>query len=184
MDNTPAYAYKTGLIVGRFQVLHKGHGDVIRKAKQICEEVVILVGSSQEAGTLKNPLSYEQRKDIIMQAFPDISVYPLPDIGVGNVGKWGDYVMEKAKEYCGKYPELAISGRESRRTSWIEDKWDMAELYIPKSIDISATKMIQFIINDEYESWRQYIEPAIADRYEEIRKSVLASENNLETRSI
>lgn len=177
-------AYKTGLIVGRFQVLHKGHGDVIRKALELCEELVILVGSSQEAGTLKNPLDYETRKSIILQAFPDTSVYPLPDIGVGNVGKWGDYVMEKAREYCGHYPDLAVSGRESRRTSWIEEKWNIAELYIPKSIDISATIMIQYILRDEYEVWKEYIEPSIISRYTEIRECVIKSENKLETSSI
>jgi len=177
-------AYKTGILVGRFQILHKGHGDMIRKAQQICEHIDIFVGSSQESGTLKNPLSFEMRKDLLAQVFPRAGIFPLPDIGVGNTYAWGDYVVGKVVDCTGGLPDLLVSGVESRRNSWLDDKWNIAQLFVPKTIDISATRMIQFMLDDDRASWEQYIEPGIAGRYEEIRNFVAASRNNLNTDSI
>ncbi|MCF0229524.1 MAG: hypothetical protein HUJ76_07545, partial [Parasporobacterium sp.] len=153
-------------------------------AMALCENTAVLVGSSQESGTLKNPLTYEKRKEFLSKVFPGLAVYPLPDIGVGNTGKWGDYVLENAVNYCGCLPDLVVSGHESRRTSWINEEWNIAELFVPKFIDISATGMIEFIINDDRKSWEEYIEPALTDEYDYIRKQVAASRNNLDTRSI
>ena len=177
-------AFDLGIIVGRFQVLHKGHGYMIRKAQAVCSELAIFVGSSQESGTLKNPLSYEMRAKILKEAFPGITVYPLPDIGVGNTYSWGEYVLENVKKNCGRLPDLTISGYESRRTSWLEEKWNIAQLIVPKIIDISATKMIQYIIDGDQQTWNRFIEPAIISMYGQIREVVLQSRDKLETMSI
>lgn len=176
--------FKLGILVGRFQVLHRGHSDMIRTAVELCERVALFVGSSQESGTLKNPLTYEMRESILRTAFGDVEIYPLPDIGVGNNCAWGEYVLQNVIEKCGKYPDLFISGRESRRISWIDDSWNIAELYVPKSIDISATKMIQFVIDDNKEEYERYIEPSIKARYDDIRRAVTASQYRLDTQSI
>lgn len=63
--------YRLALIVGRFQMLHNGHRDMISLACRMSERVCILVGSSQEAGTQKNPLSYEERKEMLSRVFSD-----------------------------------------------------------------------------------------------------------------
>lgn len=47
--------FKKGLILGRFQTLHKGHEYIIDKALDLCEEVLILIGSSDKSGTIENP---------------------------------------------------------------------------------------------------------------------------------
>jgi len=174
--------YDLGVIVGRFQILHKGHSAIISRAFELCENVAIFVGSSQESGTYKNPFTFEERKEFLLAAFPNLQIYPLPDIGVGNCLAWGDYVIENVVKSCGKAPDVFISGREERRTSWFGE--NTAEVSIPKTIDISATKMKQFIIDDDRESWDEYVEPAIANRYEYMRGIILKSKDVLETRSL
>ena len=92
MSNKP---FKTGIVVGRFQTFHKGHEFIIDKAVELCENVGILIGSSQESGTLKNPFTYETRERILKTIYGNsVEVRPLPDIGVGNNSKWGEYVLE------------------------------------------------------------------------------------------
>ena len=49
--------YNSGIIVGRFQTFHNGHKDMIDRAVELCEEVGIFIGSSQESGTFKNPVT-------------------------------------------------------------------------------------------------------------------------------
>ena len=82
--------FALGILVGRFQTLHAGHQQMIETALSLCARVGIFVGSSQESGTRKNPFPYELRRKMLENLFGDrISIYPLPDIGVGNTAAWG-----------------------------------------------------------------------------------------------
>ena len=47
--------FALGILVGRFQVVHAGHEQMIRTAMALCDRVGIFIGSSQESGTSKNP---------------------------------------------------------------------------------------------------------------------------------
>lgn len=179
--------FKLGIIVGRFQTIHSGHEMMINKAVSLCDEVGIFVGSSQEQGTAKNPYSYELRERLLSKLFGDsVRIFPLPDIGVGNVSKWGDYVLEQVYERFGKYPDLLVSGKESRRISWFDnaDGMNISELYIPKSIDISASEMRDFLIDNDFEEWKKYTNPAIWDEYDFLREAVIDSKDNDETQSV
>ena len=40
--------YKLGMILGRFQIFHKGHESIINKALELCDEVIILIGSADK----------------------------------------------------------------------------------------------------------------------------------------
>ncbi|MBQ7202510.1 MAG: adenylyltransferase/cytidyltransferase family protein [Eubacterium sp.] len=183
MDNKP---YRLGLLVGRFQTLHKGHEDMIDTACVLCDRVVIMVGSAQEENTNKNPFSYEMRKEILHTAFGDkIEVYPMVDIGVGNVAKWGEYVIKCVVDSCGEMPDLLVSGKEERRIDWFDGvNIKISELYIPKTIDISATQMREFFINDDFESFKEYTNANLWDMYDKMRKIVLSSKDNLDTDSV
>ena len=47
--------YDTGLIIGHFQTFHKGHQSLVDTGLQLCDRLLILVGSAQESGTERNP---------------------------------------------------------------------------------------------------------------------------------
>lgn len=180
-------AFELGILVGRFQMLHAGHEMMIATALATCREVALFVGSSQESGTEKNPFSYELREKMLRTMFGDkIRIFPLPDIGVGNNGTWGDYVLRNVEACCGRKPDLLVSGREARRLDWFdsEEGKTVAELYIPKTIDISASALRAFLIADDYESWAGFVSPALHPLYHELRAIVMASKDNLITSSI
>lgn len=180
-------AFKLGIIVGRFQTFHTGHLDMINKACAVCERVAVFVGSSQESGTLKNPFPYEARKRMLQKIFVDrVQIFPLPDIGVGNSAKWGDYVLQNVRARFGKTPDLLVSGKEERRISWFDSAAGVrvAELYVPKTVDISATRMREFFIEDDEAAWRRYTPQALWDDYAAMRQTVLAAKDHLETDSI
>lgn len=179
--------YSLGLLVGRFQGVHLGHQMMIDTALSICGEVCVLIGSSQEEKTAKNPFSYELRRKMLQKIYGDrIKVFPLPDIGVGNCAAWGEYVTGKVVEYCGRRPDILVSGKEQRRASWLEGKEgaSVAELYIPKTIDVSASKMREYFIADDRAAWESFCAPAIRDMYPALRNIVLESLENTETKSI
>lgn len=179
--------YRLGILVGRFQTLHTGHEMIIQKAIELCDEVGIFVGSSQESGTNKNPFTFELRKEILENVFGDrVKIYPLPDLGVGNVSAWGDYVLEHVLSRFGRYPDLLVSGKEERRVDWFDNAAELAisELYVPKSVDISASYMRELFVLDNEEGWREFTNPANWHEYSKLRQIVLDSKDNLETKSI
>lgn len=179
--------YKLGIIVGRFQTFHAGHEEIIRKAVAVCQQVAIFVGSSQESGTAKNPFSYQMRESILKKVFGnEVNIYPLPDIGVGNNSKWGDYVLENVYNRCGMAPELIVSGKEERRISWLDSEQGkkVAEMYIPKTIEVSATQMRNYLINGEFEQWKKYTNPNLWDEYDTLRNIVNSCKDNLDTASM
>lgn len=180
-------AFSLGILVGRFQMLHTGHEMMIRTALATCRRVALFVGSSQESGTEKNPFSYELREKMLRTMFgSSIEIYPLPDIGVGNNGTWGDYVLQNVENRCGCGPDLLVSGREERRLDWFdcEKGKSVSELYIPKTIEISASALRSLLIADDFEGWAGFVSPALHPLYPELRAIVMASKDNTQTASI
>lgn len=63
--------HKTGIIVGRFQPVHKGHISLITKAASMCEKLVIVIGSENSKFTIHNPWTVDERIAMISAAIPE-----------------------------------------------------------------------------------------------------------------
>lgn len=182
------YAYPVGLVVGRFQMFHNGHEHMIRSALDICDTVLVFIGSAQEHNTQKNPYSYMRRLYILQKIFEKeiksrrLIIQPLNDIGVGNTTKWGDYVLKTAREVYGLNPHIMISGKEDRRESWFNDELD--ELFIPRVYDVSATALRLAMLRDDREFWKKNVPQVIWDEYDDLRRLLIAAQENAETASI
>ena len=179
--------FSLGILVGRFQVVPAGHEQLIRTALSLCRRVGIFVGSSQESGTSTNPFPYEIRRQLLRNLFGDaVEIYPLPDIGVGNTAAWGDYVLQNVRTRFDCLPDLLVAGKESRRLDWFDSVLGgrIAELYIPKTIAISASQMRIFLIEDDRARWERYVSPENHALYPILREMALASQAHSETESI
>ena len=184
MENKP---YRLGITVGRFQTFHNGHKFMIDKAVALCDSVGVFIGSSQESGTAKNPFDYATRERLLKKIYGGaVQVYPLPDIGVGNNSRWGDYVIDNVIERFGETPDLLVSGKEDRRIDWFDSikALTIAELYVPKIIDISATQMREYFLSGDVETWKRFSDPALWDEFDTLKRLVEAAQGNTETASI
>ena len=184
MENKP---YRLGITVGRFQTFHNGHKFMIDKAVALCDSVGVFIGSSQESGTAKNPFDYETRRRLLKKIYGDtVRVFPLPDIGVGNNARWGDYVIGNVEECFGELPDLLVSGKEERRIDWFDSirALSIAELYVPKIIDISASQMREYFLSGNVEAWKRFSDPALWDEFDTLKRIVEAAQGNTETASI
>ena len=99
-------------------------------------------------------------------------------------GKIG--VLENVMQRFGRMPDLLVSGKEARRLDWFDSVAGVriAELYIPKTVEISASQMRQFLVRDDRESWERYVNPKMHALYPELRALVLASQGNKDTMSV
>lgn len=74
-----------GLIVGRFQPLHKGHLSVIREALSKCDDLVVVIGSAEDSHTEKNPFTAGERFQMLLSSLgPEerarILIVPIRDV--------------------------------------------------------------------------------------------------------
>lgn len=180
--------FKLGIVVGRFQIVHKGHEEIIGRGIELCDKFVVYIGSSQESNTEKNPYTFEFRKKVLEKIYGDkIIIKPLPDCGLGNNNYWGKYVLQNVMNDFGSYPDLIVSGNEARRQSWFngEDMVAISELIVSKSkIMTSSSDLKEYMFNNDKELWQFFTNPKIHNMYEEMRKLYLSCRTNTQTRSI
>jgi len=97
---------KSVLYVGRFQLFHKGHLEVVEfiDAAPDIDQIVIAIGSSQFDHTKKspkwpwanNPFTYEERKEMVQKSIGGITksytILPVPDYF--DYDKWFAHIQE------------------------------------------------------------------------------------------
>lgn len=173
--------YDSGLIVGRFQTFHKGHQSLVTTALNLCDRVLILVGSSQESGTMRNPFNIATRINIIRNVYPNeprIHIYGLADLTNEDdiTHDWGRYLLKNVDAYLFKAPELMIYGNDEARSKWFdpEDIKDTAEFIMPRSrLPISATMLRKLMIDDNRREWMKWVDPKMHKMYDMLRAELM-----------
>lgn len=161
-----------GLILGRFQLFHKGHQQLIDKALSECDKVLVFIGSAEKSGTKQNPFTYELRAKLINEIYGDkIILKPLNDLGVGNVHAWGDYVFKNALKYLDRV-DIIYFGGEVKHELWYSEEYSKNtkfEVFDRKEIPISASLIREAIINDDYNTFEKFTDPKIHKFYDELK---------------
>ena len=72
----------TGVIVGRFQIddLHEGHYDLLKTVSDSHDRMLVIIGLSPCRCTVNNPLDFDTRRRMLMEAFPDAKVGYVEDM--------------------------------------------------------------------------------------------------------
>lgn len=82
-----------GLVIGRFQPLHKGHEALIKAAIEDCVDVTVGIGSSTAKPSVQDPFSLDERKAMIHAVFGDqVRIVAIPDIH--DPPNYADHVFE------------------------------------------------------------------------------------------
>ena len=59
------------VFIGRFQPFHLGHKAVIDRALELSQRVIVLVGSASRPRSLRNPFTWQERAQMILNAYPE-----------------------------------------------------------------------------------------------------------------
>lgn len=130
--------YKCVVLIGRFEPTHRGHLANFLQATEIADKVIILVGSSFQPRTPKNPFKFDERMQMIASSIlserPDanVGIYPLRDFKYSN----NSWIAEVQKIVKSDSPDvadkdIAIMGYDKDETSWYNHafpEWDFVEL--------------------------------------------------------
>lgn len=173
--------YDVGLICGRFQTFHKGHEKLVNTGLMLCDRVLILIGSSQECGTERNPLNINTRTKMLKTIYgdsPNIMIYGLSDMTNENdiCPEWGKYLLDNVDRYIYKNPEVMIYGNDESRSSWF-DKKDLkntTELIINREeLPISATMLRNLMVEDNRKEWMKWVNQKLHKMYDELRNELM-----------
>jgi len=104
-----------GLLIGRFQPFHKGHGYVIREILKEVDEIVIGIGSAQLSHSLENPFTAGERSLMISKSLLENGIknrnyiIPIPD--VNNNSMWVAHVHGLTPPFSAIYSGNALVKR-------------------------------------------------------------------------
>lgn len=182
--------YDSALIVGRFQHPHIGHEHLINSALAVSGRVLILLGSAQEVGTVRNPFSTSTRTEMIRAMYPDretVLIGEIPDLDNGDeklvTADWARHVMSMTKIHLRKIPEVMVYGGESQNTNWFSVDENisfmtrgMSELIVSRTRHvISATKMRNYLLKDEFADWSKFASQHLHKHYDRLRGELMNS---------
>lgn len=150
------------VFIGRFQPFHIGHKEVVDKALELAEKVIILVGSSFQPRTIKNPFTFEERKIMIQRAMgvgPQLIIEPLQDqryndqVWASNVQSIVQTEVVKAFGWTDKPPRGAIIGHEKDASSYylkLFPQWELVEHAINEEVHATDIRTLYFESNINY----------------------------------
>lgn len=116
---------KYGVFLGRFQPFHVGHQHIIDKIIADGLIPVIIVGSSQEYGTEKNPYHPQERVNMIQLVYPDIKIITLID----------EYCWDAWYTSLKNAIEIAVSSNLDEVTVYLHEKLEDLQDFTFRGID-------------------------------------------------
>jgi bifunctional NMN adenylyltransferase/nudix hydrolase len=181
--------YKRAVLIGRFEPLHKGHLSNFIQALDIADEVIILVGSSYQPRTPKNPFKFPERREILEQAIAEelanakydedvtpacFTILPIRDFKYSN-NSWIRQVQTVVNDTAPGVDdkEICILGYNKDDSSWYNHAfpaWDFIPLrgFVEHgSIPIDATKIRELY----FEGHMDYIHGAVPSAVFQFLKS-------------
>ena len=109
-----------GVVVGRFQTpyLHEGHRELIKHARNRCDNLLVLIGVSDAVGTDREPMDFETRKGLFLTN--DI-VLPLKDMPSDI--DWSNQI-DSIIESLGFEKAIIFGGRDNSISGYYSGKYE------------------------------------------------------------
>jgi bifunctional NMN adenylyltransferase/nudix hydrolase len=136
---------KYTVYIGRFQPFHNGHLETVKQALTQSDHLIILIGSAFSAPTIRNPFSWELRRDMISATLNaagyqnKFTLLPMRDYFYSD-NAWVAAVQEKVGLIIGPADTVALVGFNKDCTSYylkLFPKW--VTVYIEKTKVLDAT---------------------------------------------
>jgi bifunctional NMN adenylyltransferase/nudix hydrolase len=148
--------FDTIVFIGRFQPLHNAHVATLKKAYSLADQVLIVIGSAGEPSTFKNPLSAEQREDILIYAMADIDIpeqnYKIihqEDCLYSDL-KWFTEIQDKITKHTKPTDNIGIIGFEKDSSSFYLKgfpQWEYIEMPLVEHLSSTDIRNLYFIEN-------------------------------------
>jgi nicotinamide-nucleotide adenylyltransferase len=156
------------LFPGRFQPIHLGHIEVIKWTLEKFDEIIIVIGSSQESHTIMNPFSAGERIEMIRKALIEFNtplerVYtiPVPDLLMNSV--WPYHVRSYTPRFEAVVARNPLVVRLFREAGY--------EVLVPPAFNryvYNSTNIRALMISGD-ESWKERVPKSVYEFIKEIK---------------
>ena len=142
--------YNAIVFNGRFQPLHNAHVEIIQKAAELAEKVIVVVGSANQPRTFKNPFSFEEREYLIQNIFmgleTELIIEPNYDT-IYNDNAWVLRVQNIVAQHTTEDSKVAIIGHKKDESSFYLDmfpQWELVEVDLIEELSASQIRELYF----------------------------------------
>lgn len=156
--NSPAPRHQTAVVIGRFQIFHQGHLQLVRQALAIAEHVIIVLGSAQQARSPRNPFTWQEREAMIRLCLSEteqqrLSFLPLRDYYQQEL--WVAVLQQKVRQIiiqsAHAQEKVVLLGYNKDFTSdylHAFPNWHLAEVDYFQGIDAQSLRQVLFSAED------------------------------------
>lgn len=166
------YQFSHLVFIGKFQLPHEAHLDIIKKALSLSERVILMVGSSNMARSPYLPFTFEERDVMIELAikaeFPNepnimerISIRPVLDLPNNNgedpwISHVKDQAIQAARSWTDTYYNFGLIGHSKDQTSFylkMFPDWkgvDVGRVFNEFGNPVSSTDLRRLYFNGAY----------------------------------
>lgn len=153
-------SYHVAVFIGRFQPFHIGHLFVFEQALKQADQLIVLVGSSGSARTLRNPFTFAERQAMMQAALPAdlrerVIIKPLQDFTYDDAA-WVNAVTETVNKTLLALPShhaeqsVALVGHDKDETTYYLKLFpDWAYIEVTNLDGINATAVRQRYFSSE-----------------------------------
>lgn len=155
--------YDVAVFIGRLQIFHNGHLAVIEEALRRADQVIIIIGSVDEPRSYRNPFTYQEREDCIVDTFKHrsdawgrIHTFGIEDT-IYNDGQWVLNVQNTVNFaindmfFDTKDIKVALIGHEKDHSSFylkLFPQW--SNIGVPNVENLSSTELRKVYFSDEH----------------------------------
>ncbi|WP_026602634.1 NUDIX domain-containing protein [Methylomonas sp. 11b] len=137
--------YQKAIVIGRYQIYHKGHEQLTNRALEIADEVLVIVGSSFQSRNIRNPFKWTERAAMITTTLPQrdqarLRFLPVRDYYDDTL--WNADVRRQVAEYVSDADRVALVGfKKDESTYYLNNFPDWSMVEIESELDIDATAL-------------------------------------------
>jgi nicotinamide-nucleotide adenylyltransferase len=147
-----------GLIIGRFQPLHKGHLAAIREALAACDDLIVIIGSAEESHTAENPFTAGERYQMLISSLGDGERSRTHIIPVRDVNRYAAWVSH-VESYVPPF-DVIFSNNDLTRSLFSEAGYEAKRTRAYNSRSYSGTEIRRRIAAGE--KWKDLVPAPVA----------------------
>lgn len=158
--------YPYAVLIGRFQPFHLGHAELARRALELADRLIIVIGSHGAPRSLRNPWTSEERQFLISLSGLPAERYAIVKVrdSAYNFTDWIVRVRSAVEAIAGDSPVL-LAGHYKDDTSGYLDcfpGWTLAAQPALRG-GLSSTSIREAIFEGRLEEARRHVAPGARD---------------------
>ena len=166
--------YDTIVYIGRFQPMHNAHLEIIRRAKSLAHQVVVVIGSADQPRTYKNPFLTHERVEMVRRATSRIGdpacslqINTVRD-NIYNNQAWAAQVQNAVYEcHMGSASKIGIIGHEKDETSFylkLFPQWTLEDVELIEPLHATDIRDLYFR-EDAHMGFLKHVVPEVTHKF-------------------